>query len=75
VTTTRNGFTNSEGCSEKAPSTSQRLAPLTSVPSTRVAASKATATTSPITAKRRIEVDDSIETASIRATAGPRYKS
>ena len=70
ATTTANaGLTNSDGCNDSPPTRIQRLAPLTSAPTTRVAAVSASAPASTITAVRRTPFGVSIEAASMTATA------
>ena len=69
ATITRNGFTNSEGWTESAPSRNQRWAPLTSAPNINVPSIIRSPVAKPIAANLRIQMGDIKETASKIAIA------
>ena len=64
------GFTNSEGCSEKGPSSSQRLAPLISGPRNRINAIKAMPVTKMTRLARLICLGVRVEAANMMMIAG-----
>ncbi len=72
VTTANAGLTNSEGCSEKPPMRTQRVAPLTSWPTSRVATIRTRAETSMTTAVRRTQSGFIMETRNITPMASTR---
>ncbi len=72
ATTAKQGFRNSDGCTERPGSEIQRRAPLISTPTTMVAAVSASAMTQPMIASRRMPRGDSSETATTQAPAAAR---
>ena len=72
TTMAKQGFRNSEGCTERPGSAIQRRAPLISTPTTIVAAVSASAIMQPMIARRRMPRGDSNETATTTAPAAAR---
>ncbi len=70
VSTTKAGFTNSDGWIEKKPTCSQRLAPLISGPTSMVAAMSAIPTTKMMRLARRICFGVRVEAANMMTMAG-----